>query len=112
MRYRLIKATTLPAYMTEFRKMAKQPRQLRHPHSAVWESGNGDLQDYFIFSRYFNFSELLPVVIGRKKVDNYLLWIPHQTPTTEEDARYCGKEWVTKGHLIDLTYGGVSSPSV
>ena len=97
--------------MTEFKKLAKQPKQLRPPHSAVSEIEPIHLKDYFIFSRYFNFSQLLPVVIGRKKVDNYLMWIPHQTPTSEEDVRYCGDKWTTKGHLIDLTYGGVSSLS-
>ena len=27
---------------------------------------------------------------------------------TEEDLRYCGDKWTTKGHLIDLTYGSIS----
>lgn len=48
-----------------------------------------------------------PVVIGRKKVDNYLLWIPHQSPVTTEDLKYTRNRWKTKGHLIDTSYAGM-----
>ncbi|KAK8794116.1 hypothetical protein WA171_003242 [Blastocystis sp. BT1] len=87
-------ATDLVAYTKYLRNLSRQVKALRHGHSA----------DYFIFSRYFNFSDYKPVVIGRKKVDNYLLWIPHQSPVTTEDLKYTRNRWKTKGHLIDTSY--------
>lgn len=36
-RYHLLKSRTLPSYMTEFKKLAKQSKQLRPSHSAVSE---------------------------------------------------------------------------
>ena len=69
-----------------------------------------DTQDYFIFSRYFNFSEFKPVVIGRLKVDNYLLSIPYEAPETPEDWKYAvdpqdGKR-ANKGQLINTSHYG------
>lgn len=50
------------------------------------------------------------MVIGREKVDNYLLAVPQEEPVTEEDRVYTvgrdGKRWSSKGHLIDTTYNG------
>lgn len=47
-------------------------------------------------------------MIGRQKIDNYLLSIPHQRPETEEDKQYMvgtlEDKFVSKGHLIDSSY--------
>ena len=60
---------------------------------------------------YFNFSSFAPVVIGRGKVDNYLLSIPHQYPETDEDKKYMvgtlDDKFVSKGHLISTTNNGM-----
>lgn len=47
-------------------------------------------------------------MIGRKKVDNYLMGIPHLPPVTKEDLKYTQGKWNTKGHLIDSSYAGKS----
>ena len=51
-----------------------------------------------------------PLVIGREKIDNYLLSIPHQFPETEEDYKFMvgnlTDQHVSKGHLIDVTKRG------
>lgn len=70
-------------------------------------------QDYFIFSRYFNFSSFKPVVIGRLKVDNYLLSVPYEAPETPEDWKYAvdpkdGKR-ANKGNLINTSHNGERS---
>ena len=49
-----------------------------------------DTQDYFIFSREFNFRQIQDVVIARVKVDNYLLSMMFKHG----------------GYLIDATYRG------
>ena len=117
--------------MESLRKQAKGTKRLRHIHSAVCYHNYCHfiltlnihfmlqlqkiillyhliilltIKDYFIFSRYFNFSNYKPIVIGRKKVDNYLLWIPHRhltNPTPEEQE----KGWTTYGHLLDSSFG-------
>ena len=49
-----------------------------------------DTQDYFIFSREFNFRQIQDVVFARVKVDNYLLSMMFKHG----------------GYLIDATYRG------
>lgn len=77
--------------------MSTQMKPLRHQHSA----------DYFIFSKYFNFSDMDDAVIGRIKIDNYLLSIPHERPESDEDKKYMigtmEDRYKSKGHLIDVT---------
>ena len=50
------------------------------------------------------------MVIGREKVDNYLMSIPQEEPVSEEDKAYTaapnGWKWFTKGHLIDTSNNG------
>lgn len=50
------------------------------------------------------------MVIGREKVDNYLLAVPHEEPLSEDDRMYTvstnGERWNSKGHLIDTSYNG------
>ena len=50
-------------------------------------------------------------MIGRGKVDNYLLSIPHQYPETDEDKKYMvgtlDDKFVSKGHLISTTNNGM-----
>lgn len=52
-----------------------------------------------------------PAVIGRERIDNYMLSIPHQRPETEEDQEYMvgtmDSSWKSKGHLLDTSYKSI-----
>ena len=55
-----------------------------------------------------NFSAMAPVVIGRIRVDNYLLGIPHQT--REGKPARSSEEAI--GDLVDSTFYGKKSEIV
>ena len=51
---------------------------LRHIHSA----------DYFVFSKFMDLTRLAPVVVGRTRMDNYLLDIPRRQRGSLVDASF------------------------
>lgn len=50
-------------------------------------------------------------MIGRMRVDNYLLSVPYERPKSAEDFKYvrehAGEKWNMKGHLIDTSHYGM-----
>lgn len=62
----------------------------RNVHSAVFPLTFFNIQDYFIFPDLFDFSVMKDAVIGRAKIDNYLLSLMNEY----------------HGYLIDTTEKG------
>ena len=55
-----------------------------------------------------NFSAMAPVVIGRIRVDNYLLGIPHQT----KEGKPARSNVEAIGDLVDSTFYGRNSECI
>lgn len=99
--YSLVNDTSVTAYMEDMKKASRSMRPLRNQHSAVRLEGGCYGQDYFIFPNAYNFTGMKPAVLGRMKIDNYLLSLPHDNPEYDENAAQ-----VKSGGLIDSTNYG------
>lgn len=57
------------------------------------ENNRGERQDYFVFPRSFPFERMKDVVIGRVKIDNYLMALMHEMRGYLIDSTYRGETW-------------------